>query len=536
MQRRHFLRRASLAAAAGFVPHRLFGEAKTLPGRATPAIVGRCDELYAPDLHALVLRAVDAARSAGASYADAHITWTRTQSPGWTEGERRAIGVRALVNGYWGFFASTVWSPDEAARLARGAVAQATAHGRGRTRAAELGPRATIANGEWIMPVKYDPFDIPVAEKLDVMNAFTDYASSYQVGIGTQADMAFLREQRISATSDDASWSQTTYQTQAGFSVTYRDEYHAHLGAGAAGADGLGLSGRGWEMISESGLIDMIPQLIADAEASRYRTVVDVGRYDMIFSADAMATILDRTLGAATELDRALGYEANAGGTSFLDEPLQRLGTPAIENPLITVTANRSVPHGLATVKWDNEGIMPDDFTIIQNGVLVDYQTTREQAAWLAPYYQRIGKPVRSHGCAGAESAMMIPMQHAPNLALEPGALETSFEELVASIDNGIAVLSLDMSMDQQGLNGLAMGTMREIKKGKLGRYVDNGAIVFRAPEFWKSVQALGGKHTFQWSAASRSKGEPSQRTSHSVGAVPARIKQVSLIDPQRKA
>jgi len=489
-----------------------------------------------PDFSALVARAVDAATRAGATYADARITHLRSQAPGWNEGEEHGLGVRVLVNGYWGFLGSAVWTPDEAVRLARGAVAQAKAHSRGKVKPVNLGPAATVRDGAWVMPVKYDPFDIPVGEKFDVLNSFSDYASSYMVGIGTNAGMGFDREHKIVATSDGASWQQTTYRSYASFALYYRDEYHLGLNMGAVGADGLSAAGRGWELVSESGLIDAIPGLIDEAEQARHVIPFDVGRYDVVFSAEAMANILDQTLGAATELDRALGYEANASGTSYLSDPLDYLGTLQVASPLVSVSANRSHPTGLATVRWDDEGVVPEDFTLVKDGVLVDYQTTREQAAWLEPYYQRIGHPVRSHGCANAGSALFITMQHVPNLALTPGRADTTFDDLVAGTEKGIAILSCNPSMDQQVLNGLGYCTMREIKRGKLGRYLHGGALMFRAPELWKNVVGLGGPKSMQWFGMGRGKGQPGQGTYHSVGAVPAKVTQLSIIDPGRKA
>jgi len=487
-----------------------------------------------PDPYELARRAVDAARSAGAAYADARLTRMREQSPAEMDTEDWGFGVRVLVNGYWGFLASTVWTSDEAVRLARGAVAQATAHARGRSRPVGLGPPATVRRGTWTMPVKYDPFDIPVSEKLDVMNSFNDFASSYRVGIQTYGNMNFVREEKIFASSDDASWTQTTYRSRAMFAVTYPDAYHAGLGYGSAAADGLSPAGRGWELVTDAGVIDAIPALIAEAEGARHVIPFDVGRYDMVFTAEAMANLLDQTFGSATELDRALGYEANASGTSYLSDPLAMLGTEVVASPLVTVQANRNVTGGLATVQWDDEGMIPDDFVLVKDGILVDYQTTREQAAWLAPYYQRSGRPVRSHGCAMAPSALDITMQHSPNLSLAPGRARTSFDDLVASTERGVAILSFNAYMDQQGLNGLASGGMREIRRGKLGRYLSGGALMFRAPELWRNVVAVGGPETFQWFGMGRAKGQPGQATYHSVGAVPAKIKQLSLVDPGR--
>jgi len=510
----------------------------THAARSTRPILRRSssDRSVEPDLPALAARAVDAARSAGAAYADTNITLTRTQTPGWGEGEERGIGVRVLVNGYWGFLASAVWTSDEAVRLARGAVAQAKAHSRGKVKPVELGPAPTVRGGQWVMPVKYDPFDIPIDEKFDVMNAFIDYAASYQVGINGKGMMDFMRQQKWFASSDDASWAQTVYCSSASFAVTYQDEYHLGLPAGGFGAEGLSPSGRGWELIADASIIDEIPTLIDEAEQTRHQIPFDVGRYDVVCSADAMATLLDQTLGPATELDRALGYEANATGTSYLDDPFGMLGTQLVASPLVSITANRSVAGGVATVQWDDEGVVPEDFTLVKDGVLVDYQTTREQAAWLAPYYQHIHHPMQSHGCARAPSALGISMQHAPNLTMTPGHMASSFHDLVAGTERGVAILGCDLLMDQQGLNGYAICTAREIVRGKLGRYLRGGALMFRAPELWKNVVAIGGPESLRWFGMYRGKGQPGQGAYHSVGAVPAKIKQLSIVDPGRKA
>src|SRR5690606_10880657 len=135
------------------------------------------------DVHDLAAQAVEAARAAGAAYADVRFTRIMTESYMMSsysgQREESGVGVRALVNGYWCFYASAVWTPDEVVRLARGAVEQARANGAGRPRTVELAPMTQISGGVWRMPVKYDPFDVPVEEKLDVMRAVDDYAGRY---------------------------------------------------------------------------------------------------------------------------------------------------------------------------------------------------------------------------------------------------------------------------------------------------------------------------------------------------------------------
>jgi TldD protein len=249
-----------------------------------------------------------------------------------------------------------------------------------------------------------------------------------------------------------------------------------------------------------------------------------------------MASLLDATIGAATELDRAMGYEANASGTSYLDQPLDMLGSYRVGSPLVNVSANRSLVGGAATVQWDDESVVPDEFTLVKHGTLVDFQTTREQVAWIAPYYTKNNRPLRSHGCAGADSALSVTMQHTPNLQLLPGASDTSFAELVASVKKGVAVMSIDPNMDQQQLNGLGYGAVRKIVNGKLGPYINGAGVQFRSSEIWKNVAALGGAKELRWFGMARRKGEPFQSTTHSVGAVPARINTVDIIDVARKA
>jgi len=538
LTRRHFLHTTSLAVAATAIPGPSARATPMVGAPGTPMVYVPpvAGVSVQPDLRLLAERAAEAARHAGAAYADARLTLTRQQSPGQSDSEACAFGVRVLVDGYWGFLASAVWTPDEAVRLARGAVAQANAHRRGKSRPVDLGAISIVHRGEWVMPVKYDPFDVSIEEKLDVINALSDLASTARVGILPQAGMNFMRQYRVFASSEGSSWAQTTYRSSAQFGVRYRDEYHAGLPAAGFALDFLSPAGCGWELVIASGIAAAIPQLIDEAEQARHRVPVDVGRYDIVFGAEAMATLVDQTLGAATELDRALGYEANASGTSYLDDPLAMLGTERVTSPRISLSANRSVVGGAATVRWDDEGVVPDEFPIIANGVLVDYQTTREQAAWLAPYYQKAGHPLRSHGCAAAGSALDLTMQHSPNLALHPGSEPVTFESLVAGTEKGIAIYDINVGMDQQQLNGLGWGTMREIVHGKLGRYIRGGALAFRTPELWKNVVALGGPGTERLFGLSRGKGQPSQGTTHSVSAVPAKIPQLGIIDATRKA
>ncbi len=494
-----------------------------------------------PDLYDLAQHAVDAAISAGATYADVRLTLIRQEEydsmmlPS-GDNELYGVGVRVLANGYWGFMGSAVWTRDEMARLAQGAVEQAKANGAGSKRDIDLGAPPPKVNGEWRMPVKYDPFDIPKGEKIDFARELTNSFRQYERRVSASMGMYFHLQQKVFVSSLGSKYSQTTYVSGSSLSVGYSGQYSLQAETAMMNVPLLSAAGKGWEYFVDSDIFDRIGELVEQVEAMRYFKPTDPTRCDAVFSAQAMASLIDPTVGAATELDRALGYEANAGGTSYLNKPLEMIGTYKLGTPKLNVIADRSTPGALATVKWDDEAVEPDTFEIIRDGMLVDFQTTRESATWLSAYYKANNRPVRSHGCANAQSGLFITTQHSPNLQMLPGKEAVSFDNMVKDTKQGIAVLALNPLMDHQQLNGMAGGVIREIRDGKLGRYLQNAGILFRSPELWRNLVAVGGPGTEAWFGQGRRRGQPVQMSMHSVGAVPGKIANISLIDITRKA
>jgi TldD protein len=455
--------------------------------------------------------------------------------------DKVGFGVRALVNGYWGFAASQRRTPDEAVRLARLAVAQATASAHGPSRVVDLGT-VPSANGRWSTPIQIDPFtQVPIEEKLDFIAYWKACAARAGVEFtqyGFSSGLTFLRQERVLATSAGTLVTQTIYETGADFVCNIAG--HENI---PVTVNGLDRAGKGWELFLEANLPDQFPRRRNEAiqRARLGNKGAVVGRYTLVCDGATMAAVLDQTLGVATQLDRSLGYEANANGTSFLTDPLAMVGQFQVASPLVTVTSNRSAPAQLATVHWDDEGTVPADTTLIRDGVLVDFQTTREQAAWLAPYYQRHGRAVRSNGCAAAEDAHFITLQHPPNFSMVPSAGSTTLEDLAATVANGICVEGgLAYQMDAQVRNGLLNGgTMRQIKNGRLGEVVSGGAISFNTEDFWKKLTAVGGSGT-QGAIpilGPQYKGEPAQQiASHTSSAPAAIVMSQALINPRKKA
>jgi TldD protein len=536
--RRDFMKTGVVAAAVTAVPRSILVRL----GR-TPEPVPPIDD---PRLKELVGRAVEAARAAGATYADVRLTHGRSRQIGAASGvadrEDMVGGVRALVDGYWGFAGGGVWSPDEMARLGRLAATLAKTNALGKKRVVELAPAPTIRDGHWVMPVKIDPFEVPPVEIVDFLAGLQTYVARRAGAQLQQATSDFLVLESAFGSTDGSYCTQRLYRSEGSISLSLQN--NGKTGGGEL--DCLTAAGLGWELftadripfVRDRSLRESIRERLDEIEADLKLPIkpLDVGRYDTVFDATSVVNLLDGTLGQATQLDRALGYEANAGGTSYLNSPFEMLGTYQVGSPLLTVTGNRSDAGGCATVKWDGEGVAPDEVTLVKEGVLTDFQTTRESAGWLKVAYAKAGKPFRSHGCAAAQSGMFAPLQYAPNLTMAPDRGEADFDALVAGVTKGIAIKGLIPSMDFQCLNGIGMGRSYEIKQGKRVALIGNAGVLFRAPELWKALLAMGGVSSARRYGSAASKGEPEQSSHYSVTAPPALFKQLTHIDPLRKA
>jgi TldD protein len=536
LTRRSLLKAGALAAAATALPRPLLAQLGRHPEPLPP--------IEDPRLQALASRALGAARAAGANYADARLTHTCTRSfsPASTsDAESMEVGVRALVDGYWGFASGPVWSPDELARLGREAVHQAKVNALGKPRVVELAPAPVVAGGHWEMPVAIDPFAISPFAVQDFLTGLELYTARNPIAKVTSNFAVAEVQEKAFASTAGSYCTQRCYRTEGVLTVHLKPEKGPE---GTFALLCLSPAGLGWELytadriprVREHSLREEIRRGIEELKEELLLPVkpVDVGRYDAVFDARSVANLVDGTLGRATELDRALGYEANADGTSYLSDPFGMLGSYQAGAPSVTLTAERSEPGAAATVKWDDEGVEPDTFHLVKDGVLADFQTTRESAGWMKDTYTKLGRPVRSHGCAGAASAVEAPLQQAPNLTLAPGKETHDFDALVRGMTKGIAIKTAGIDMDFQHSSGLGTGRVFEVKNGKRVATIANAGFLFRATELWKALQAVGGDASLRRYGMRTAKGEPAEQCYHSVTAAPAVVKDLTLIDPMR--
>lgn len=521
----------------------------------------------------LAHRAIDAAISAGAQYADVRLTRTVEQRyravgsfsrkfsswhnlpgigdhdypPG--DGERLAVGVRVLVDGCWGFAASPLWLMEEMNILADNAARQAVANAKATPRKVDLAP-VEVVTGSWRPPGVIDPFSIPPEEKLETLRDLADYPGRLESPtrhgredlLGSEFLFKFVRQERALATSDGTYCTQELFSTDMTMFVRYMFSKFDGRGFGQFAVDYPGSVGQGWEAV-DGKLIrqrtdESLERFYASSEPSARS--VDVGRYEVVCSASVTAQLVDRLFGAPTQVDRALGYEANTGGTSYIDDPVEMIGTLKVGSELLNITGNRSMPGGLATVKWDDEGVVPSDINLVKNGVLSDLQTTRETSGWIADSYSRAGKSVRSNGTASSGSALAFTLGHTPNLVMQEGESDSTFDTIVRNTKRGIAIIDGRVDVDFQARTGVCRALrpkssdIREIVDGKLGRAIHDAGMIFEATSFWKTLEEIGGRSSVRTFGASSSKGEPEDVTAFSVSAVPIRVREATIIDVQR--
>ena len=542
--RRDFLKTASVAAAAGLAGCATAQQAApaAAPGAPAPTAAPPAGDASVNDL---ALLALDAARSAGASYADVRVSRNRTQTiltrerrvQNLVDNETLGFGVRALVDGAWGFAASRDLTRDEVTRVARQAVAQARANRSALVRPVALAPVPGNQRGSWRSPIEQDPFDVPIEEKVALLLAANEAALKVGGARFVNSGMFFLREEKTVGTTDGTLVTQTIYRAQPTMTVTAVD---------TAGGDfqtrqstDVQPMGRGYEHVRQARLVENATRWAEEAVQKLKAKPVDVGRYDLVLHPTHLWLTIHESVAHPTELDRALGYEANYAGTSFVAPPEQVLGKLRFGPEFMNVQGDRSQPGSLGAVGWDDEGVRPETFDIIKNGVLNDYQTTREQAPALEWWYKQQGRPTRSHGNSYAQSWADVQFQRMPNVSLLPGEQDTSWDEIIAATNRGIAIVGEgSFSIDQQRYNAQFGGQLfYEIRGGKIVGMLKDVAYQMRTPEFWNAMDMLGGKSSYMLGGAfGDGKGQPSQSNAVSHGCVPTRHRNINVINTGRRA
>jgi TldD protein len=531
MDRRDFLKHGVVigaGAAIGCAPARIDPRAGVLP--AADASV-----------RDLMMRALDAARGAGAQYADVRVSRNRNQGISARENRVTAIsdnetlgmGVRALVGGAWGFAATRDLEPEAVERAARGAAAQARANRSGMLAPVELAPADPVRDGRWRAPAEIDPFDIPVEEKVGILLAANEAALAVHGARFVNSSMFFLREEKSFASTEGSFTHQTLFRALPRMTVT------------AVAPDGSDFQtrvstdvqprGLGYEHVLAADLVGRAPGWAEDAVRKLGARSVEPGSYDLVLLPSHLWLTIHESIAHPTELDRIMGFEANYAGTSFIWPLEEYLGRFRYGPEFMNIQAERSAHGALSVAAWDDEGVAPREYLLVRDGILWDLQTTRELVRYMEDWYRRSDQSPTSHGQSYAQSWADVQFHRMPNINLLPNPeRDVQLEELISGVRRGILIDGEgSFSIDQQRYNAQFGGQLfHEIHDGSIVGMLKDVAYQIRTPEFWNSMDMIGGASTYELGGAfNDGKGQPPQSNAVSHGCVPTRHRNVTVIN-----
>lgn len=471
---------------------------------------------------ALAKRAVEVAEKAGATYADARLVlWARERISvrddhisGVGGGDEYGIGVRVLADGAWGFAASSELNRGSVEALAKKAVAMAQRNGRLRRSPIELAP-TPVVTGTWVAPFEIDPFGVPLQDKADMLLGAAQAALRVPGISHVSASLMIVREEKLLITSEGSRTHQVFFRTMPGLTASAVD---VRQGRFASRNHEVAPMLAGWEHVMGAKLVDEAPRIAQEALQKLHAATVEPGLKTVILAPSNLWLTIHESIGHSTELDRALGMEANFAGTSFIKP--ETTGELRIGAERVNFFADRTQAGGLATTAWDDEAVAAQRWPIVKDGILVGWQTTRELAG-------AIGEKA-SRGCSYADSYGSIAFQRMPNISLQPGTEGYTTEDLINATDDGVLITGRgSWSIDQQRYNFQFGGqTFWEIKNGRLRRPLRDVAYQANTIEFWSSCDMIGGPGTYRLGGSfSDGKGEPGQVNAVSHGCPPARFK-----------
>ncbi|MFE4514823.1 TldD/PmbA family protein [Kitasatospora sp. NPDC056783] len=519
------------------------------PADSSGAPHGRAvDPLFlALPLRALADVALTRARELGASHADFRLERIRSASwrlrdarpAGTSDSVRLGFAVRVLLDGAWGFAAGVDLTSGGAALVAEQAVAVARLSGgisraAGSTERVELADEPVYRDVTWVSAYELNPFEVPDAEKTALL---AERSSELLAAVGVSHVQAFLETVQENKFYADTAGTMTTQQrirVHSELEATSVDERTGAfdsmrtlappVGRGYEFVAGVrGASADGWDWDAE---IAELPVLLAEKMKA---PSVEAGRYDLVVDPTNLWLTIHESIGHATELDRALGYEAAYAGTSFAT--FDQLGSLKYGSELMHVTGDRTAEHGLSTIGYDDEGVATQSWDLVKDGVLVGYQLDRGMAA--------LKGFERSNGCAFADSPSHVPVQRMANVSLRPAADGPDTEGLFAGVEKGLYIVGdRSWSIDQQRYNFQFTGQRAyAIKDGELAGQVKDFAYQATTTDFWGSMAAVGGPQTYRLGGAFNcGKAQPGQIAAVSHGCPSALFRNVNVLNTQQEA
>lgn len=476
--------------------------------------------------------AISLSKKNGASYSDFRLSNFKSQRistrenviQGISENENFGFSVRVLVDGAWGFASSSTFNEAEVKRVTELACGIAKANKVIQTRNVEL-VAVPSYNDTWKTPIKKNPFDVSIDEKVNFLFNINEKAKS----LGANYCSSFMwavNEWKYFVSSEGSYIKQDLHRIWPGFDITIINKDTGEFEQ----RDSLTTPiGKGYEYVEEYDFMGDVETAVEETKMKFSAKPVEPGKKDIILDPTNLWLTIHESCGHPAELDRALGFEANYAGTSFMT--VDKLGKLQYGSEYINLVADRTQKDGLATRGYDDDGVKTTKWDIIRKGLFVGYETTREMASYIHEN--------ESNGCAYADSWSHFPIQRMPNVSLEPGKKKLSLNDLIADTEDGIYIVgSGSWSIDMQRYNFQFTGqAFHEIKNGKIVGLLKDVAYQGNTVGFWNSCDAVCDESEYKLGGSFFcGKGEPSQVSPVSHGASPARFRKVNILNTSKEA
>jgi TldD protein len=470
-------------------------------------------------------QAVEAARAAGADYADARVVTDESESitvrnqemEGIDRSRSEGIGVRVLVNGYWGFAATARLQPAELERTAKLAVEIAKAASRlpmEPVRLTEVEP----LTGTWHSPMREDPFHVPLEEKVSLLMEATHRMQSVEGLAFAEGGIDLYRRQTRLATSEGTAIDQTTVHSGGGIEGTaigegdlqrrsFPNSFRGHIAAA------------GWEHVQKLGLVQEAERTAREAVELLSATECPSEVTTLVLDSGQVELQIHESIGHPVELDRVLGMEEAFAGSSFV-KPDDR-GSLRYASDLVSITADATLPSGLGSFGWDDEGVPAQRVPIIVDGIFQNFISSRETASVLG---------IPSSGAMRADGWQNLPLIRMTNISIEPR--EGTLADIIGDTKDGMFMsTNSSWSIDDKRVNfQFGCEIAWRIRDGRLAEMIRNPNYTGITTDFWRGCDAVGGREDWTlWGTPNCGKGQPSQVARVGHGAAPARFRNVQV-------
>ncbi len=432
--------------------------------------------------------ALEKAERMGASYADIRVseilneilTVKDGEPESVTELQRRGFGIRVVADGAWGFAGSIDVDQHEAGRTVEKAISIARASALLKRREISLAPQDAHED-RYVSRFKKDPFDTSLEEKLETLTqASRTVKEQSQLIRAAYAHYRGYRERKLFMSTEGANIDQEIVWCGGGVSAiaVKNGEMQTRSYPASFGGDN---ATEGYEFFESLALIehseDVGKELVRIFEAEKCPS----GEMDLILNEDQLSLQIHESCGHPTELDRVLGTEADFAGTSFLTP--EKLRNFRYGSEVVNIAADATVPHGLGTFGYDDEGTRAKQVFLVKDGEFVGYQSSRETATEL--------DLEESSGGMRADSPLALPIIRMTNINLLQGDWEA--EEIIRDTKNGVLMMTnRSWSIDDKRLNfqfGTEVGW--RIRNGSKESLIKNPTYMGVTPRFWASCDAV---------------------------------------------